>query len=656
MAMTNANRLAFFKKRIPMYRMSIELFATEVIGFHPDDWQREVFRSIAENRYTAVKSGQGVGKTSTEAAAVLWFLTCFPYPRVVCTAPTKNQLHDVLWSEISKWQNNSPILAEILRWTKTYIYMVGYEKRWFAVARTAAKPENMQGFHEDNMLFVVDEASGVADPIMEAILGTLSGDNNKLLLCGNPTKTSGAFYDAFHSSRAIYSCHTINSEDSPRTNKENIRLLERKYGRESNVFRVRVRGEFPVQEDDVFIGLSLIEQATMRDPDEEVNQISIGVDVARYGDDETVIATLEGNSISIPLVRQGQSLMRTVGDIVTTYYRLINEHPQYTGSITVNIDDTGLGGGVTDRLEEVKAEKQLYRMVIVPVNFASKPPRNENDKDYYKDMTTYLWAAVKSLLEAGAIAIQNDNELVAQLSVRKYFVISNGLLQLESKGDMKKRGIKSPDRADAVALACFRQSRIYDEWGEKAQQLIITVDASLAMNASEISVGISAAGHFGAALIATKIIGYGQKAVVIGAKRLYTFETDAIGKEYAAFAFQIWRSHKRLDYVYCDSDDTVLMKSIRAESERRGLPAIIRGSINADIDDRIKLTARLIAQNRLYITDECQALEQALSSASWQDKRSRARNESVDGSVLTAFEYTIERYISRFLRSEAVKR
>lgn len=101
--------------------------------------------------------------------------------------------------------------------------MVGYEKRWFATARTATKPENMQGFHEDNMLFIIDEASGVADPIMEAILGTLSGGNNKLLMCGNPTRTSGTFYDAFYSSRWIYKCHTVSSEDSPRTNKDNIK-------------------------------------------------------------------------------------------------------------------------------------------------------------------------------------------------------------------------------------------------------------------------------------------------------------------------------------------------------------------------------------------------------------------------------------------------
>lgn len=120
---------------------------------------------------------------------------------VVCTAPTKHQLNDVLWAEMSKWQKRSPILSIILKWTKTYIYVKNREERWFAVARTATKPENMQGFHEDNMLFIVDEASGVADDIMEAIQGTLSGVNNKLVACGNPTRASGFFMTALHRPR-----------------------------------------------------------------------------------------------------------------------------------------------------------------------------------------------------------------------------------------------------------------------------------------------------------------------------------------------------------------------------------------------------------------------------------------------------------------------
>ena len=144
-------RKRFFRKKIPVYRKNPVKFAREVLLFEPDEWQMDALMDLAANPKVAIKSGQGVGKTGLEAVALLWFLCCHPYPRVVATAPTKQQQHDVLWSEVSKWMSKSPLLSEILKWTKTYIYMVGNEKRWFAVARTATKPENMQGFHEDNM-------------------------------------------------------------------------------------------------------------------------------------------------------------------------------------------------------------------------------------------------------------------------------------------------------------------------------------------------------------------------------------------------------------------------------------------------------------------------------------------------------------------------
>ena len=463
---SRALRKKFFQKKIPIYRKNPVLFAQEVLLFEPDEWQRAALMDLAENPKVAIKSGQGVGKTGLEAVALLWFLCCYPYPRIVATAPTKQQLHDVLWSEVSKWMSKSPLLSEILKWTKTYIYMVGNEKRWFAVARTATKPENMQGFHEDNMLFIVDEASGVADPIMEAILGTLSGKNNKLLMCGNPTRTSGTFFDAFNSDRALYKCHTVSSADSPRTNKENIESLIRKYGRDSNVVLVRVFGEFPKQEDDVFIMLSLIEHCCMLDLPEDIpiKRISLGVDVARYGDDETVIALNAGGNITLPVMFRGQSLMTTVGKVVQQYRHIIAAYPTYRGKIYVNIDDCGLGGGVTDRLEEVKREEKLNRMVIVPVNASARVPDEVvvdggkvKASDIYDNMTTYLWGTVKELLITEGISLQNDNELVAQLSCRKYRLTSRGKMLLESKEEMKKRGISSPDRADAVALSCYER-------------------------------------------------------------------------------------------------------------------------------------------------------------------------------------------------------
>lgn len=453
----------FLDESIPIWQTDPVQFFEEVLEFIPDEWQAMAARDLAGNPKVSIKSGQGVGKTGLEAAIFLWFLVCFPYPRVVATAPTKQQLHDVLWSEISKWMSRSPLLSRILKWTKTYVYMVGEEKRWFGVARSATKPDNMQGYHEENMLFIVDEASGVADPIMEAILGTLSGDNNKLLLCGNPTKTSGTFFDSHNSDRAMYKCHTVSSEDSKRTNKDNIKSLIKKYGYESNVVRVRIRGLFPKQEDDVFISLESIESRSSRlyelPEDKGMTYIILGVDVARFGNDETVIYRNNRGDLRLRKARRGQDLMRTVGDIVVEYKKILKEFPDYKGRIYCNIDDTGLGGGVTDRLKEVKKEQKLHRLTVVPINMAEKIEADTKEgkeaAEFYGNLTTHMWACFRDLLESGDISLQDDDETFGQLSVRKYTVASNGKLKLESKDDMKKRGLDSPDRGDALTLSTY---------------------------------------------------------------------------------------------------------------------------------------------------------------------------------------------------------
>lgn len=460
------NRLDFFKARIPAYRKDVALFAKEQFGFNSDDWQKAVFADVVTDNRVSVKSGQGVGKTAATAIIVLWFLTCFPYPRIVATAPTKQQLNDVLWSEVAKWQEKSPVLKRILKWTKTYIYMKGYEKRWFAVARTATKPENMQGFHEDNMLFIVDEASGVADAIMEAILGTLSGENNKLLMLGNPTKTSGVFYDSHTKDRSLYKCHTVNSESVSRVNKTNIEGLKRKYGENSNVVRVRVYGEFPLQEDDVFIPLSLIEKSIMTDYDEDepIYQIDIGCDVARFGDDKTVIGYRVGRKAEIYKKFHGQDTMKTAKIVAQLGTELIAKHKDIK-CIPIKVDDGGVGGGVVDKLRELKKDypKRYGWMMIVPVHFGM-PIKHK----YYNDTTTYMMSVVRELIsdvdEEGnpkevELILPNDSDLVGQLSCRKYDFKGNGKQYVESKKDMKERGLSSPDEADCILLVCLPVSR-----------------------------------------------------------------------------------------------------------------------------------------------------------------------------------------------------
>lgn len=479
---SRSSRQKFFQKRIPIYRTNPVLFAKEVLLFEPDDWQRDALMDLAENPKVAIKSGQGVGKTGLEAVALLWFLCCYPYPRIVATAPTKQQLHDVLWSEVSKWMSKSPLLSEILKWTKTYIYMVGYEKRWFAVARTATKPENMQGFHEDNMLFLVDEVSGVSDPIMEAVLGTLSGENNKLLMCGNPTKTSGTFFDAFNGDRGQYKCHTVSSRNSPRTNKDNIASMDRKYGKESNVVRVRVDGEFPTQEDDIFIPLSWIEASCAVELSEEtaramgvfknkdgilqprnmggITKIEIGCDVARFGDDKTCIGYRINEYVQIFKKYNGKDTTWTASNIATLYKKLKTQY-KWNGIIPVKIDDGGVGGGVTDQLRSYRrTDPAIYEdMFLYPVNFG-QPIRHK----YYYDTTTYMMGVVRDLIapyddegneHMPEIILPNDNDLIGQLSCRKYDFTSNGKQKVESKKEMKERGISSPDEADCILLVCL---------------------------------------------------------------------------------------------------------------------------------------------------------------------------------------------------------
>lgn len=356
------------------------------------------------------------------------------------------------------------MLSEILAWTKTYIYLKGYEKRWFAVARTATKPENMQGFHEDNMLFIVDEASGVADPIMEAILGTLSGDNNKLLMCGNPTKTSGTFFDSHTRDRGSYRAHKVSSEDSPRTNKENIEALKRKYGADSNFVRVRVLGEFPLQEDDVYIPISLIDESIQlrRDfkPLPFPLSIHIGCDVARFGDDQTVIGSKVDELVTLNHKTRGQDTMNTADRIISLGESLIRKY-KWTGKIPVKIDDGGVGGGVVDRLRQIKRNdpERFAWLEVFPVKFGLRIKNK-----YYHDSTSYMLSVVKGLLapfddegkpKPVGLILPDDDNLAAQLASRKYSITEQSKIRAESKDDMKKRGLPSPDEADCVLLLCL---------------------------------------------------------------------------------------------------------------------------------------------------------------------------------------------------------
>lgn len=424
-------------------------FVVNVLHAQPDKWQEDALRAIGKNSRVAIRSGHGVGKTAFEAWCVDWFLFTRPYPKIPCTAPTQQQLFDILWPEISKWLKRSPLLDGLFEWQKTKVTMRAMPERWFATARTASKPENMAGFHEEHLLFICDEASGIDDSIYETIEGALTTKDAKLILCGNPTKNSGVFKRAFYEDRDLYWTQKVSCFDAARVTDDYSQRLIKQYGEDSDVVRVRVLGEFPKAEPDGLIPLELVEAAMMRDADTEAdpdNMLDVGADIARFGDDETIIVPRIGGKVLGLFHYTKQDTMTTCGKILSVTKGMMAEYAK--PHATLHIDDDGVGGGVTDRLREVVLEQGLNIDVVACHNGGAPA-----DKEHYANWATEQWCGLKQRLVDGDISLPQDDELAAQLSTRKYLLNSRDQLILEDKKTYKKRIHRSPDRADALVLA-----------------------------------------------------------------------------------------------------------------------------------------------------------------------------------------------------------
>lgn len=419
-------------------------FVRQILRAEPDEWQVNALNQLSKSARIAIRSGHGVGKTALESWSTLWFLFTRPNSKVICSAPTFHQLNNILWSELSKWLKSSPILTELFDWQKTRINFKAAPERWCALAKSAARPENMAGFHEEHLLFVLDEASGISDEIFEAVEGALTTSDTKLLICGNPTRNGGFFKRAFFEDRELYATFKVSSADSGRVSNEYCQRLIRQYGDDSDVVRVRVYGEFPKTEADGLIALELVEAAVNRELTPS-GDLVIGVDVARFGNDETVIQPRIGNVALKPTINRKSDLMSTCGRIVRVATDLMSRHKLTRARI--NVDDDGVGGGVTDRLREVFAEKNL-RVEVIACHNGGKPRDS-----HYANWATESWFAIRDRFASGDISIPRDDVLTAQLATRKYRVTSNDKLILEDKPSYKKRSGHSPDRADALILA-----------------------------------------------------------------------------------------------------------------------------------------------------------------------------------------------------------
>lgn len=431
------------------WRRDPALFVRQALGVVPEKWQEKALNALKTNDRIAIRSGHGVGKSAFLAWAILWWLLTRQPAKAACTANTSTQLYDVLWGELDLWYRKLPEeFRDQLELKADYLVLKEDPKQSFAVARTARKeqPEAFQGYHSPNMLFIADEASGVDDIIFEVGRGAMSSHGAKTLLTGNPTRTSGYFYNVFHKPelRKFWFPMHVPCAESTRCTQQYIDECKEEYGEESNAYRVRVLGEFPVEGDDTVIPLHLVESAVNRDvaliPDSgEV----WGLDVARFGDDRTALAKRASNHL-VEKIKwwRGKDTMQVCGAVIDEY-NLAKTKPQ-----TIFIDTIGIGSGVYDRLAELGYP-------VAGVNVAESPAFGER----YLRLRDELWWNCRDWFRQLNVRIPDDGALIAELSLPTYAHSSSGKVKVESKDEIKKRTAKtasslgkSPDLADALVL------------------------------------------------------------------------------------------------------------------------------------------------------------------------------------------------------------
>jgi hypothetical protein len=426
-------------------------------------WEKEeeILLALRDNPEVAVRSCNASGKTFTAAGAVHWWLMGFPHSIVITTAPTFRQVKDILWREIRAAVVGKGFYDE----DKILDTKISIRDRWFALGLSTDQPDQFQGFHSPYLLAVIDEASGVDDVIFEAIDGLKP---NKILAIGNPLRNTGRFAKMFQEPGVVKI--SISAFDTPNVKAgkiiipglitlEDVEKFKQRYGEDSDVYRVRVLGEFPKAEAESLISIDDVAKAMAR----EVQVLpqwekKLGVDVARYGTDRTVFIVRQMEKVLRKEVFTQQETMAIAGLVI----KIAKEEGVKPENIF--LDETGLGAGVVDRLREENWN-------VNGVNVAS----SAEDEEHYANLRAELGWKIKEWLKTAQLP--KDDDFYEMVNIR-YKFNSKGQLLLESKEDIKKRGLPSPDVFDALMLTFAKPTgrrepamlQVYRENAEKMQK------------------------------------------------------------------------------------------------------------------------------------------------------------------------------------------
>lgn len=396
----------------------------------------------------AVKSGQGTGKTTCEVLLALWRAFQLVDNQVIVTAPTQHQIKDVWFSELrTVVMKAHPLIQKACNITSMKCVLFN-RPRWRILGKAASKPENFQGFHAPQLTIIVDEASGVDREILRTIKGTLTNTDSLLVCAGNPNTRECAFFDMFYKPAELKSWHrfTFNSEESPITDKENLRRIGAEFGTNSDVYRVRVLGEFPLSDPNCVMssndlwactGVPLYQAAQMRTT-QQIDK-AIGIDFARFGGDESVIYRRSGLAVV-----EHQTFAHTEPiDVVAAAMKMQSRAGWADKDCVYVVDAGGMGQGVLGVLH--RANKRVHEFHT----------QGRSSLPDFGNKLAEAYFHVGKLAKERRIHIPDDDHLVLQLSSRLYETDLKGKIVLEKKNDYMKRmeGL-SPDRADALCM-CF---------------------------------------------------------------------------------------------------------------------------------------------------------------------------------------------------------
>jgi hypothetical protein len=419
----------------------------------PRQWQKEILNKIGshlsnpETVHTplkiAVSSGHGIGKSACISWIIDWGMSTCEDCKIVVTANTENQLRTKTWPEITKWFNRS-INSHWFKPTATAIVssQSDHEKQWRAdaVPWSENNTEAFAGLHnaKKRIILVFDEASSIADAVWEVAEGALTDKETEIIWIafGNPTRSTGRFRECFGKFKHRWNTVQIDSRTVEGTNKEQIQEWVDDFGEDSDFVRVRVRGVFPSAGSCQFISSSSVANCKnfiARNWD-KIKPV-FGVDVARFGDDQNALCMRQGRKVHPFKKWRGLDTMQTAGRVFEAYKEFKPSH--------VFVDGGGVGGGVIDRLKELIPEMG----VVVEVNFGS----SASDQEKYANKRAEIWGLTRDAIKAG-LELPEDNELTDELTAVEYGFTSKQQILLEKKEDMKKRGLSSPDCADALCL------------------------------------------------------------------------------------------------------------------------------------------------------------------------------------------------------------